>query len=87
MNNIISYGKTKANKTLMVTVEKIGEGATLTFIDNSHPFNPLTKQRHTIPENMEKGIVGGVGISIVTSISKECEYTYSNNKNILIIKF
>ncbi len=87
MNNIISYGKTKTNKTLMVTVEKVGEGATLTFIDNSHPFNPLSKQKHTIPENMEKGIVGGVGISIITSISKECEYTYSNNKNILIIKF
>ena len=87
MNNIISYGKTKTNKTLMVTVEKVGEGANLTFIDNSHPFNPLTKQKHTIPENMEKGIVGGVGISIVTSISKECEYAYSNNKNILIIKF
>ena len=87
MNNIISYGKTKTNKTLMVTVEKVGEGANLTFIDNSHPFNPLTKQKHTIPENMEKGIVGGVGISIVTSISKECEYTYSNNKNIMIIKF
>ena len=87
MNNIISYGKTKTNKTLMMTVEKVGEGANLTFIDNSHPFNPLTKQKHTIPENMEKGIVGGVGISIVTSISKECEYTYSNNKNILIIKF
>ena len=87
MNNIISYGKTKTNKTLMVTVEKVGEGANLTFIDNSHPFNPLTKQKHTIPENMEKGIVGGVGISIVTSISKECEYTYSNSKNILILKF
>ena len=67
--------------------EKVDDGANLIFIDNSHPFNPLTKQKHTIPENMEKGIVGGVGISIVTSISKECEYTYSNNKNILIIKF
>ena len=87
MNNIISYGKTKTNKTLMVVVEKVGDGANLIFIDNSHPFNPLTKQKRTIPENMEKGIVGGVGISIVTSISKECEYTYSNNKNILVIKF
>lgn len=87
MNNIISYGKTKTNKVMMVTVEKVDDGATLVFIDNSHPFNPLTKQKRTIPENMEKGIVGGVGISIVTSISKETEYTYSNNKNILVIKF
>ncbi len=87
MNNIISYGKTKTNKTLMVVVEKVGNAANLIFIDNSHPFNPLTKQEHTIPENMEKGIVGGVGISIVTSICKECEYTYSNNKNMLITKF
>ena len=88
MNNIISYGKTKTNKTLVVSVEKREDGgATLVFADNSHPFNPLLKPKRTIPENMEKGIVGGVGISIVTSITKETEYTYSNNKNILIIKF
>ena len=87
MNNIISYGRTKTNKTLTVSVEKTDDGATLLFADNSHPFNPLLKPKHTIPENMEKGIVGGVGISIVTSISKESEYTYSNNKNILVIKF
>ena len=87
MNNIISYGKTKTNKTLMVTAEKRGDEIVLVFIDNSHPFNPLLKPKHTIPENMEKGIVGGVGISIVTSISKDAEYAYSNNKNILIIKF
>ena len=87
MNNIISYGRTKTNKTLTVSVEKTDDGATLVFADNSHPFNPLLKPKHTIPENMEKGIVGGVGISIVTSISKESEYTYSNNKNILVIKF
>ena len=72
----------------MVSIEKSGDGgATLVFEDNSHPFNPLLKPKRTIPENMEKGIVGGVGISIVTSITKETEYTYSNNKNILIIKF
>ena len=87
MNNIISYGKTKTNKTLTVSIEKTDDGATLVFSDNSHPFNPLLKEKHTIPENMEKGIVGGVGISIVTSITKETEYTYSNNRNILIIKF
>lgn len=71
----------------MVVVEKAGDAVNLIFIDNSHPFNPLTKQKLTIPENMEKGIVGGVGISIVTSICKECEYTYSNSKNILVTKF
>ena len=87
MNNVISYGKTKTNKTLMVTLEKNKDEIALVFIDNSHPFNPLLKEKRTIPENIEQGIVGGVGISIVTSISKESEYLYSNNKNILIIKF
>ena len=87
MNNIISYGRTKVKKTLVVSVEKTDSGATLTFVDNSHPFNPLLKEERTIPENMEKGIVGGVGISIVKNITKETEYTYSNNKNILVIKF
>ena len=35
----------------------------------------------------EQGIVGGLGISIVKSMSKYAEYVYSNNKNILIIIF
>ena len=87
MNNIISYGKTKTNKVVTLSIEKTEDGATLVFVDNSHPFNPLLKEKRTVQENMEEGIVGGLGISIVKSISKETEYTYSNNKNILIIKF
>jgi hypothetical protein len=59
----------------------------LIFIDNSHPFNPLLKEKRTVQENMEQGIVGGLGISIIKSISKETEYVYANNKNILRIKF
>ena len=87
LNNIISYGKTKTNKTLSVTIEKTTDGATLIFIDNSHPFNPLLKEDRTVQENMDEGIVGGLGISIIRNISKETEYIYSNNKNILIVKF
>lgn len=86
MNNIISYGKTKTNKFLVASVEKTDGGANLVFVDNSHPFNPLLKEKTTVQENLEKGIVGGLGISIVKSISKEAEYSYSNNKNILVIK-
>ena len=87
LNNIISYGKTKTNKTLSVTIEKTTNGATLIFIDNSHPFNPLLKEDRTVQENMNEGIVGGLGISIIRNISKETEYVYSDNKNILIVKF
>ena len=87
MNNIISYGKTKTNKTVTLSIEKVDNGANLVFVDNSHPFNPLLKEKRTAQENIDAGIVGGLGISIVRSISKEIEYTYSNNKNILIIKF
>ena len=87
MNNIISYGKTKTNKTLELSIEKTDDGANLIFVDNSHPFNPLLKERRTVQENLEEGIIGGLGISIIKSISKDAEYSYSNNKNILVIKF
>ena len=87
MNNIISYGKTKTNKMVTISVEKTDGGATLVFVDNSHPFNPLLRENRTVQENMNEGIVGGLGISIVKSISEESEYAYSNNKNILVIKF
>ena len=36
---------------------------------------------------MEKGIIDGLGISIIKSITKETEYAYSNSKNILVVKF
>ncbi len=87
MNNIISYGQTKAYKSLEVIIEKDKDSSTLIFIDNSHPFNPLLKEKRTVQENMEQGIIGGLGISIIKSISKETEYVYANNKNILRIKF
>lgn len=41
----------------------------------------------TIIKKDDEGIVGGLGISIMKSISADTEYAYSNNKNILIIKF
>ena len=87
MNNIIFYGQTKAYKTLEVIIEKDKDSSNLIFIDNSHPFNPLLKEKRTVQENMDQGIVGGLGISIIKSISKETEYVYANNKNILRIKF
>ena len=87
VNNIISYGQTRANKTMMVCIEKLDDGARLIFIDNSHPFNPLNKKMRTVQENIEEGIVGGLGISIVKSITKESEYYYSNDKNILVLRF
>lgn len=87
MNNIISYGQTKAHKTLQVSIEKKENEIKMVFIDNSHPFNPLLKEKRTVQENMDQGIVGGLGISIVKSIAKEAEYAYSNNKNILVLKF
>ena len=71
MNNIISYGKTKTNKFLVASVEKTEGGANLVFVDNSHPFNPLLKEKRTAQENLDAGIVGGLGISIVKSITKE----------------
>lgn len=87
VNNIISYGKTRANKTMMVCIEKLDDGARLIFIDNSHPFNPLNKKMRTVQENMEEGIVGGLGISIVKSITEESDYYYSNDKNVLVLRF
>ena len=86
MNNIISYGKSKTNKRIEIQVEKEGDDIILIFIDNSHPFNPLNKKSTTVQENLDAGIVGGLGISIVRSISKETEYNYTVNKNILVVK-
>lgn len=86
LNNIISYGKAKTNKKITIQVEKKKDDITLIFIDNSHPFNPLKMKNRTVQENVEEGIVGGLGISIIRNISKAIDYYYSNNKNILIIK-
>ena len=86
INNIVSYGKAKTNKKIIVQVEKNNGHPIIIFIDNSHPFNPLSIGNRTVQENLDAGIVGGLGVSIIRSISKETEYVYSNNRNILIVK-
>lgn len=87
LNNIISYSRTKeAIKEISVGVEIKCDEAKLYFLDNGHKFDPLATTIRTAEENIENGIIGGLGISIVRQISKEVKYIYNDKKNVLIVR-
>ncbi len=85
MNNIISYAKTKGKKYIEISLFREEEGITLRIKDNGKRFNPLETKKRLVQDSLEEGLVGGLGISVVRSLAKKVDYTYSNQENILNI--
>ena len=86
LNNIISYNNTKTKCKMSLQINKDNDIVTLIFKDNGKLFNPLLKTSSKAIENIEKGVVGGYGISIVKNLATDCEYYNLNDNNCLIIK-
>ena len=83
INNIISYGLKDIEETkLIVDCDINKDEIVLTIKDNGKRFNPLEVKDQKINENA----IGGVGISLMRSMSKSQKYQYRDGMNILVIK-
>lgn len=58
---------------------------TIEFIDNGIEFNPLLKEDHVMPDNIEEFEIGGLGIHLTKEISNNITYEYLNDENHLKI--
>ena len=85
INNIISYEKTKPLKIEIDFSYQDGEGI-LTIKNNGQRFDPFEQEKRVIEEFSMDLAEGGLGLTIVKSLSKEFTYEYQDNKNVLIIK-
>jgi anti-sigma regulatory factor (Ser/Thr protein kinase) len=80
--NIVNYSNTDF---ITVNVEFETPTLKLEFIDNGIEFNPLLKEDHTNPDNIDDAEIGGLGIHFIKEMADELEYRYENGENHLII--
>ncbi|ALT69226.1 ATP-binding protein [Methanobrevibacter millerae] len=80
--NIIKYSKADFIK---VNVEYENETLIMKFIDNGIEFNPLLKEKHDLPKDIDEAQIGGLGIFLTKQISDELYYNYIDGENHLKI--
>lgn len=80
--NIVKYSKADFIK---VNVEYKNETLIMEFIDNGIEFNPLLKEKHDLPKDIDEAQIGGLGIFLTKQISDELYYNYIDGENHLKI--
>ena len=80
--NIVKYSKADFIK---VNVEYENETLIMEFIDNGIEFNPLLKEKHDFPKDIDEAQIGGLGIFLTKQISDELYYNYIDGENHLKI--
>ena len=86
--NIAHYAYQNGDGTATVRLEITQEPlcATLTFIDNGKPFNPLETQEPDTALSAQERKIGGLGIFIVKKTMDRLDYRYCNGQNIVTIE-
>lgn len=86
--NIVNYAyKTDDGKVVIrCKVDENPLKITAQFIDWGIPFNPLKKEDPDISQDIEKKVLGGLGIFLIKKYVDHMEYEYQDGKNILTIQ-
>lgn len=85
--NIVNYAYSPSIGTATVKVE-VSENplsATVTFIDNGKPFNPLETKEPDVSLPLKERKIGGLGIYMAKNSVDNLSYQYKDHKNILSI--
>ena len=81
-----AYSPEVGEATVRVEVTQQPLAVIITFIDQGHPFDPLTAQDPDITLSADDRPIGGLGIYMVKQSMDEISYEYRNGQNILTIK-
>lgn len=85
--NIAFYAYPKTEGDIRVAVLKDETQITLKFADDGIPYNPLEKPDPDITLPPEQRPLGGLGIFMVKEMADDIQYEYTNDSNILTLKF
>ena len=72
--------------TVQVEVEEDPPAVVITFIDNGHPYDPLSFEDPDVSLSAEERNIGGLGIFMVRKLMDDVSYEYKDGKNVLRIK-
>ncbi|SKB71521.1 Anti-sigma regulatory factor (Ser/Thr protein kinase) [Lachnospiraceae bacterium] len=85
--NIASYAYEgdDGNAFIKIDTDPDNSKATITFIDEGVPYDPLKKEDPDVTLSAEERPIGGLGIFIVKKTMDDVIYTHEDGKNILTI--
>ena len=86
-SNIVNYGYAgkKGPVTVKLNISDDGTAASLTFIDEGIPYNPVIKDDPDVTLSIDERQIGGLGIFMVKKTMDDMKYRYENGCNILTI--
>lgn len=83
--NICQYAYGQASGEAIVRMNITEQEASITFIDEGAPFNPLEKEEPDVEMEAMSENVGGLGIFMVKESMDAVTYEYNDGKNHLTI--
>lgn len=86
ITNIIEHGNCQEESVVDIKLVKEDTHVTLTVADEGVHFDPTITPIPDISLPMEERKSGGVGIHLVRSFCKTCDYKRIGNKNVLTLK-
>ncbi len=81
-----AYAPQQGMVTVRVDVSADPVTATLTFIDQGVPYDPLAKEDPDVTLSADEREIGGLGIFITKRTMDEVAYEYRDGRNILTMK-
>lgn len=86
-SNIARYAYTPETgmATVQLQLESEPPAATISFIDNGVPYNPLMQAEPDTSAPLKERRIGGLGIFMVKKSMDDLRYEYTGGKNIVTI--
>lgn len=81
--NLVHHTTLTEEDTATVTLKKSNDLLTMTIIDSSAEFNPLTVTEPDLSLDLEDRPIGGLGIHLIKQNTESVSYQRSNDQNIL----
>lgn len=88
LTNTISYGYPEGGEhEIVVQLAREREGELLIGVhDDGLAFNPLEAKEPDINQDIEERPIGGLGIYLVRQMIDEIDYSWKDQRNILVMK-
>ena len=80
-----AYPDGAGNATVRLEIDEAAREASLTFIDEGVPYDPLAKEDPDVTLPAEERQIGGLGIFLVKKTMDGMRYERSDGKNLLTI--
>jgi anti-sigma regulatory factor (Ser/Thr protein kinase) len=84
--NIIEHGNLDNTHVIDITLTKVARELTIRVVDDGPPFDLTRSASPDVTLPLEQRTCGGLGIHLVHSLCRCCNYIRSADKNVLTLK-